>query len=182
MLSAEHRSGIGSPRSDGLMGGSAEQGADVVCVQGGAEGVAIVHDIGEQVGLPVRQGQHLLLDGVLGDQAVPGRAGPVDRLGPAAAPLVEEIVADFRLRWARVLAITPGVRRHHVDSADIAAAAAEQFPAAPAAWSTAIQHSPDLMIAAADADAVDRGEFLLVLGELHMALNTIESRLFVEQH
>jgi hypothetical protein len=38
------------------MGGSAKQGADVVCVQSGAEGVAIVHDTGEQFGLPVLPG------------------------------------------------------------------------------------------------------------------------------
>ncbi len=38
------------------------------------------------------------------------------------------------------------------------------------------------MIASASAEAARRGEFLLVLGELHMAANTLESRLFVEQH
>jgi hypothetical protein len=49
-------------------------------------------------------------------------------------------------------------------------------------WATAIHHSPDFMLAAADLDAVERGEHLLVLGELHLSFNTMESRLFVQQH
>jgi hypothetical protein len=38
------------------------------------------------------------------------------------------------------------------------------------------------MIAAASPADVERGTFLLVLGELHLATNTLDSRLFVEQH
>jgi hypothetical protein len=68
-------------------------------------------------------------------------------------------------------------------SADaIAARTAECFPARPVAWSGARQHSPDIMIAAASPAEVQRGNFLLVLGEIHLAVNTLDSRLFVEQH
>ncbi|MEV7028234.1 hypothetical protein AB0O00_39725, partial [Kitasatospora sp. NPDC093558] len=49
-------------------------------------------------------------------------------------------------------------------------------------WPTAVHHSPDFMLAAADEEAVGHGEFLLVLGELHLSFNTMESRVFVEQH
>jgi hypothetical protein len=38
------------------------------------------------------------------------------------------------------------------------------------------------MIAAASPADVERGNFLLVLGEIHTATNTLDSRLFVEQH
>jgi hypothetical protein len=38
------------------------------------------------------------------------------------------------------------------------------------------------MLAAADVEAVVRGEHLFVLGELHLSFNTMESRLFVQQH
>ncbi len=38
------------------------------------------------------------------------------------------------------------------------------------------------MIAAASAGEVQRGNFLLVLGEIHLAANTLDQRCFVEQH
>ncbi|HWO58771.1 MAG TPA: lantibiotic dehydratase [Umezawaea sp.] len=58
----------------------------------------------------------------------------------------------------------------------------EVFGGADTPWWSAGHHSPDIMLAAATPDAVNRGEFLLVLGELHLAFNALESRLFVEQH
>ena len=64
----------------------------------------------------------------------------------------------------------------------ISAEAAECFPERPVAWSGARQHSPDIMIAASSPGEVERGNFLLVLGEIHLAANTLDSRLFVEQH
>lgn len=91
-------------------------------------------------------------------------------------------VQEFQRRWQRVLRVPEGVRRHRLGSEEIAARIAEEFPAGPVAWSAAVQHSPDVMIAADDAAAVERGDFLLVLGELHLTINTLESRLFVEQH
>jgi hypothetical protein len=103
--------------------------------------------------------------------------------GTTASEIVTAALGEFQQRWLQVLDLPPeGPPRHSVRAADIAAAVAERFPARPAAWSCARQHSPDIMIAAASADAVHRGEYLLVLGELHLAVNTLESRCFVEQH
>lgn len=92
-------------------------------------------------------------------------------------PLVVEVVAEFQRRWARLLGPYRDATRHQVDVAGIAALAAELFPPLPVRWTNARQHSPDLMIAAAGPD-----EFQVVLGEIHLAMNTLESRLFVEQH
>jgi hypothetical protein len=97
-------------------------------------------------------------------------------------PLVVEVVAELQRRWAELLGPWRDPRHHEVDSAGLAERASRLFPALPARWTNARQHSPDLMIAAADAEAVTRGEFRIVLGELHLASNTLESRLFVEQH
>jgi hypothetical protein len=68
-----------------------------------------------------------------------------------------------------------------VAAADIAAAVAGQFASAPAGWAAGLVHSPDVMIAATSAEAVNRGDYTLVLGELHPACNTLESRAFAEQ-
>ncbi|MBB4908673.1 lantibiotic dehydratase [Actinophytocola algeriensis] len=94
-------------------------------------------------------------------------------------------VADFQERWQRVLGTPPDARRHQVPAAGIAAAMAREFPP-PATrrppWSNARHHSPDVMLAAAGRQEVERGDFTVVLGELHVAVNTIESRIFVTQH
>jgi hypothetical protein len=50
------------------------------------------------------------------------------------------------------------------------------FPARPIGWRAAVQHSPDLMV-----DVGADGTAQWVLGELHMALNTLENRPFLTQ-
>jgi hypothetical protein len=108
-------------------------------------------------------------------------------LGAAAgSKVLSEIaiasVAELQRRWQEVLGLPSSVREHQVSSDAIAGRAAECFPAGPVAWSGARQHAPDVMIAAASPADVERGDFLLVLGELHVACNTLDGRLFVEQH
>ncbi|MEO6504006.1 MAG: lantibiotic dehydratase [Jatrophihabitantaceae bacterium] len=100
---------------------------------------------------------------------------------------IEQILREFQRRWREVLGGPSEngqqVSRVQVSCAEISerAAAAFAVPDEPA-WSTAIHHSPDVMLAAGSAEAVAAGDFLLVLGELHMSVNTMEGRLFVEQH
>lgn len=96
---------------------------------------------------------------------------------------IEAALTDFQRRWRDVLALPEGASRHQVGCAEISARAAHAFPAGDEpAWSTAIHCSPDVMLAAAGPEAVAAGDFQLVLGELHMSVNTLEGRLFVEQH
>ncbi|MGW4596250.1 lantibiotic dehydratase [Streptomyces sp. NPDC004457] len=97
-------------------------------------------------------------------------------------PLVERLAAEFRERWARILRLPSAGRRHAVSPADLAEGVRREFPPLPVRWSAARHHAPDLMIAAASTEAVGRGEFLFVLGEMHVAMNTLESRFFTEQH
>lgn len=59
-----------------------------------------------------------------------------------------------------------------VRSADIEAAVREEFTGS-GGWTAARYLSPDIMIAADGAEAVARGDFTLVLGELHLAANTL---------
>jgi hypothetical protein len=108
-------------------------------------------------------------------------------LGAAAgSKVLSEIavvsVAELQRRWQEVLGPPASDREHQVSADAIAARVAECFPAGPVAWSGARQHAPDIMIAAASSADIERGDFLLVLGELHVACNTLDGRLFVEQH
>jgi hypothetical protein len=57
----------------------------------------------------------------------------------------------------------------------------DHFAAEPPQWSAGRQYSPDVLVEAASVEALERGEFELVLGELHVAANTLESRAIVEQ-
>jgi hypothetical protein len=97
-------------------------------------------------------------------------------------PQVEQIMAEFQRRWAAVLDLEPGARTVQRSSDEIAARVAELFPPAAPGWLTATYQSPDFMLAAADEQAVARGDYLLVIGETHLADNTMESRCFVQQH
>jgi hypothetical protein len=91
-------------------------------------------------------------------------------------------MAELQRRWQHVLGSPQSPSRHQVSSEVISARAAECFPGRPVAWSGARQHSPDIMIAAASPADVERGDFLLILGEIHLTVNSLESRFFVEQH
>ncbi|MFB9392278.1 lantibiotic dehydratase [Streptomyces coeruleoprunus] len=101
----------------------------------------------------------------------------------------EALQREFRDRWASVLAVPPGARRVHRSLDDIAGAVAERFGGDTGqgtgqgpGWTAARYVSPDVMVAATGADAVERGDFQLVLGELHLAANTLGASLFVHQH
>ncbi|MFI5527228.1 lantibiotic dehydratase [Kitasatospora sp. NPDC051853] len=90
--------------------------------------------------------------------------------------------AEFQRRWAEILRLPGGARRVRVAGVDLAAEVAAAFGAPKAGWAAARYVSPDVMIAADGPEAVARGEFELVLGELHLAANTLGNSLFVNQH
>jgi hypothetical protein len=93
-----------------------------------------------------------------------------------APPLVAAATAELQRRWANVLRAPPDARRHRVHARDIADLVQRSFQSESPPWAGARVHSPDLMIAARSAEAANRGEYAVVLGELHVAFNTVESR------
>jgi hypothetical protein len=96
---------------------------------------------------------------------------PVDEL----EPLLQDC-------WARVLSLPHGQRRVHYTTESLRQRAHEIFNAPQPGWTAARQHSPDLMIAAASAEAIRRGDYLLTIGELHLAVNTLGAASFMSQH
>jgi hypothetical protein len=95
---------------------------------------------------------------------------------------VRAAAGEFQRRWRRILDWPAGASRHGVSCAAVAAGVAREFGGAAPRWRAAVHHSPDIMIAAASPEAVRRGEFLLVLGELHLAVNSLDNRFFVQHH
>jgi hypothetical protein len=119
------------------------------------------------------------------DELSPGGA-PVDYLGfwqaiklhfpmyPAPAPLVTEATAELQRRWAGLLELPEDSRRVTFQPADLVERVERGFAAPGPGWPDARYHAPDIMIAAPSAEAVCRGERLLVLGEFHPSVNTIQ--------
>lgn len=91
-------------------------------------------------------------------------------------------VREMQQTWAGILKPPSQARAHHLSVRDIAAHVRSAFACDPPQWACASHHSPDIMIAAESASSVARGEYLLVLGELHVAMDTVESAALVEQH
>lgn len=102
--------------------------------------------------------------------------------GDGLPPLAAQAASELAERWARVLDVNGLDEPIHVQPSDIVQAVEREFADAGAAWTAARHHSPDLMIAAPSIEAINRGDYLMVLGELHLAFNTVESRALVEQH
>jgi len=102
--------------------------------------------------------------------------------GQQVPDLAAASVIELQRRWNEVLGPPSSARRHQVSAAEISAKAADLFPPCQVAWSGGRQHAPDIMIAAASPAEVDLGNFLLVLGEVHLACNTLDSTVFAAEH
>ncbi|MFF5497691.1 lantibiotic dehydratase [Streptomyces aquilus] len=92
-----------------------------------------------------------------------------------------DLQGEFAARWQRILAVPDGARRVSRRASDIAAAARREFDGG-GGWTAARYLSPDIMIAADGPEAAARGDLTLVLGELHLAANTLGASLFTHQH
>ncbi|MGS2618253.1 thioesterase domain-containing protein [Micromonospora sp. LZ34] len=98
---------------------------------------------------------------------------------------VDTVAAEFAARWAGLFGLDrlpPGATEVRLPVADLAARVAEVFPAGRPAWPNARLHSPDLQICAADADALGRGDYTVVLGELHAAWASFDCQVFTPAH
>lgn len=98
------------------------------------------------------------------------------------APAVEAVITEFHQRWAKLLSITPGQRRIRYSCDELRGPLQEMFDAPSPGWTMAGHHSPDIMIVASSADAIRRGDYELVMGEVHVGANTLKASCFVAQH
>ncbi|MFI6321744.1 thioesterase domain-containing protein [Nonomuraea sp. NPDC050556] len=96
---------------------------------------------------------------------------------------VDDVAREFAQRWAVLFGLTGAQDAPlHFDPADLAEAAAKAFPAAAPGWSTGRLHSPDLQICADSPEAIERGDYLVVLGEMHAAWPTFDCAVFTRLH
>jgi len=95
---------------------------------------------------------------------------------------IRQIDEEFAKKWAAIIPVPGEVREvcHRYD--DLLPLVEEAFAAPGPGWAEARYCCPDVMVSATDLNALHSGDFTLVLGEVHMAINTMRSNSFVTQH
>lgn len=94
----------------------------------------------------------------------------------------ETLLDLFQEKWASVLAYTGDEKQLIYNSDELQAMVAETFYAPEIGWQTACYQNPDVMVAAQSPEAIRQGDYLIVLGELHMGINTLTSACFFHRH
>ncbi|MFD7644008.1 lantibiotic dehydratase [Kitasatospora sp. NPDC059795] len=88
---------------------------------------------------------------------------------------VQQAVRELALKWREVIGEVPeGATRIDLSVEKIAAKTREVFATGPVRSPHLAVHSPDLQIVARSVDAVNSGRHLVVLGELHACLATLD--------
>lgn len=93
-----------------------------------------------------------------------------------------EMQRELEDRWERALAVPTDVRRVTYTSAELRPRVVREFAAPAKGWMRALYHSPDLMVDAPSVEAIRQGDYLVVTGEIHLSVNTLDRNLFFFQH
>jgi hypothetical protein len=96
--------------------------------------------------------------------------------------LLHGVIEDFRRRWAEILQAPESERRAVFRSEDLSEKVEQLFAAPGPGWQLARYHSPDIMIAAENPEAISAGDCFFVLGELHFMTNTCRGAFMLAQH
>ncbi|HVU68236.1 MAG TPA: lantibiotic dehydratase [Ktedonobacteraceae bacterium] len=95
----------------------------------------------------------------------------------------DRLIEEFQQRWAAVLGTIPeDVSRVSYTSAELRARVQEQFQAPRPGWNAGRYHSPDVLVCAASPQAMRQGDYQIIMGELHVAMNTLQLSLFLSQY
>jgi surfactin synthase thioesterase subunit len=101
---------------------------------------------------------------------------------------VDAVTQAFQKRWAALFGLDGDddsrrdTRELRLRAVELDAPVAEAFPDRAVRWSAGRLHSPDLQICASSVEAVNRGDFTVVLGEMHAAWPTFDTSVFVPFH
>lgn len=98
------------------------------------------------------------------------------------SPVVTEVREVLQEKWALMLGIAPDARECRISSAAIRDRVAASFAAPHPGVPLYRFCSPDLLIAADGTEAIDRGDYRFVIGEIHVGLNTITMPATANQH
>jgi hypothetical protein len=107
---------------------------------------------------------------------------PIFPNGDRPSPIVADVIVELKRRWAELLGLPLATdERRATRSADqLRARVRDAFHAPGPGWPWARYHCPDILVAAGGPGAAERGDFSLVLGELHCAVHTYVKPIHVE--
>jgi hypothetical protein len=92
------------------------------------------------------------------------------------------LLKEFQNRWRLLLPFAHAQHKVTYSCEDVREGVDKVFDAPRPGWASARYHSPDILIDAASVDDIRHGKYSTVLGELHMAVNTLSWNLFIEHH
>ncbi|MGH9928051.1 MAG: lantibiotic dehydratase, partial [Pyrinomonadaceae bacterium] len=92
------------------------------------------------------------------------------------------VAREFQRRWADILSPPAGQRGVQYASEDLRPRVMAAFEAPGPGWKQARYQCPDIMIAASSPEAIRQGDYICVMGELHIGCNTLAASLFTAQH
>ncbi|MDP4501996.1 lantibiotic dehydratase [Nonomuraea turcica] len=96
---------------------------------------------------------------------------------------VDAIAEEFARRWSELFGladVAPGTAELTFTARELSAS--KTFAAARPGWSAGRLHSPDLQICAESVEAVNRGDYLVVMGEMHAAWATFDCSVLTLAH
>ncbi|HEU5376084.1 MAG TPA: lantibiotic dehydratase [Ktedonobacteraceae bacterium] len=99
--------------------------------------------------------------------------------------LSDLILSEFQQHWSEIFALTDEQRKLHrleYRASDLRERVLQRFSAPAPGWRAACYHSPDVLLDARNVEAIQRGDYQVVLGELHIAMNTLQITAFLAQH
>ncbi len=99
-----------------------------------------------------------------------------------APEIMDSLQNELEQKWERVLQFGCDQSAVHLTCNELRPRLLREFPPSLPGWQSARYHSPDIMIAAADEEAIRDGRYIFVLGEVHVSTNTLQSSLFANQH
>jgi Lantibiotic dehydratase, N terminus len=92
------------------------------------------------------------------------------------------VARELQSRWADILSLPVGQRAVQYASEDLRPRVVAAFDASGPGWKQARYQCPDIMIAASSPEAIRHGDYLGIMGELHIGCNTLATALFTAQH
>lgn len=102
-----------------------------------------------------------------------------------AERLVDGVFEEFGRRWIKVFGldnVRQGTEQIDLSAAELAEAVRAEFGAAAPGWATSRLHTPDVHLCAPSEEALARGEFTVVLGELHIGMPALDTDFFRVGH
>ena len=95
---------------------------------------------------------------------------------------IERRAREYQRRWEAILLVPPGESCVRYSAANLVEPVRRAFATRGSAWSDGRYCSVDILLAATSVEDVSSGDFEIVVGEMHPAVNALRHACFVAQH